>query len=86
MAILGCEPVGEGASLALRQVDQDVGHLGRLFRQVNPAYGIRLVFGFRQPFGLRIRSPIGKRVDGGALGIAFAAPQRVGMNRNEQGG
>ena len=76
--------VGKGTGLALGEVDQDVGDLGRLLGQIDPADGVRLVFRLRQPLGLGVGGLVRQRVDGRALGIALAPRQRVGMDRDEQ--
>jgi len=39
---------------ALRQVDQYIGHIGRLVGQIDPADGIRAVFRFRKPGGFGV--------------------------------
>ena len=52
--------------------------------EIDAADRVRLVFGFRQPLGLGVGGLVGQRVDGGALGIALAARQGVGMDRDEQ--
>src|ERR1700728_4651718 len=79
-----CEPVREGAGLALGEVDQNVGDLGRLLGQVDPANGVSLVFSLGKPFSLRIRGTIRQRVNRRALGVTLAARQGVGMHRDEQ--
>ena len=53
------EPVGEGSGFALREVDQNVGDVGRLLGQVDTADGVRLVFGLGEPFGLGVGSAVG---------------------------
>ena len=54
--------------------------------QVEPGDGVGLVLGLGQARGARVRRALRERVDGGALGVALPAPQRVGMDRDEQRG
>ena len=74
----------EGLGFALRQVDQDVGDVARLVRQVDAGDHVGAVLGFGEPRRLGVGGGLGQRVDRGALRLALAPRERVGMDRDEQ--
>ena len=77
---------GKRPGFALRQVDQDVGDVARLVRQVDAGDHVGAVFRFGKPRRLGVGGVVGQRVDRRALGVALDAPQRIGMDRDEQRG
>ena len=90
IAHLGHQPARElhreGLGLAPREVDQDVGDVVGLGREVEPRDRVGPVLAFGQPSGGGVRRRFRQGVDRGALRIAVAARQRIGMDRDEQPG
>ena len=77
---------GKRLGFALRQVDQDVGDVARLVRQVDAGDHVGAVFRFGKARRLGVGGVVGQRVDRRALGVALDPPQRIGMDRDEQRG
>ncbi len=78
------EMQGERLGLALGQIDQDVGDVARLVRQVDAGDHVGAVLVFGEPAGLGVGGGLRQRVDRGALRLAFALLDRVGVDRDEQ--
>ena len=74
----------ERLGFALGEIDQDIGDVVGLGTQIDAGDHVGLVFDFGEPRRFRVGGVRRQRVDRGALRLAFAARDRVGMDRDEQ--
>jgi len=73
----------ERLRFASGKIDENAGYVLRLRGKIKAGNHVGLVLGMRKARRAGVRRPVGERVDGCALGIAFAAGKRVRMNRDQ---
>src|SRR5262245_33995704 len=69
---------------ALRQIDENIGHIIGLGSQVDAGNHVGLVLRLSKSCRFGVGSGLGKRIDGSAFGESLFARQSVGMNGNEK--